>query len=157
MENNGYYRLLFEADAEGYDREVVANVRIDELQKEILKHKKSYNSGVNMETAYFIHMRTMKAYDEIQYLEKHKKRIDPYAKISQADIDRARDFPIHELIEFKNGKAMAWCHADRSPSLSWWRDKNKAYCFPCSKAFDSIDVIMYQQEISFYEAVRVLL
>lgn len=69
---------------------------------------------------------------------------------------RAKEYPIEQLVEFDKGKAKAWCHQDKSPSLSWHRKANRAHCFPCNKSFNPIDVLMDRDGMSFPEAVRFL-
>jgi len=153
---NNYYEQLNEADQNGTGRAVVADRIIAELEQEIAHLNKEYNLAQDALNACFIHNQKMKAYDEIAFLKRHREVVHSDTKITEAHILRAREYPIHELIEFKNGKAEAWCHADKNPSLSWWREKNKAYCFVCCEAFDSIDVVMHQHNLTFHEAVRFL-
>ena len=71
-------------------------------------------------------------------------------------IVQARLFPITELIDFSRGVALAWCHADKRPSLSHYAAKNRATCFPCGKSFDSIAVLTGRDGLTFPAAVRQL-
>lgn len=71
-------------------------------------------------------------------------------------IAQAKAYPIQNLITFSKGKAKAWCHDDRTPSLSWNQKKNKAHCFVCGKSFDPIAVLVERDGYSFKEAVKVL-
>lgn len=73
------------------------------------------------------------------------------------DVDRARDFPIEELIQFRNGFAKCLWHADTSPSLHWFKKANRAHCFSCSRSFDSIDAAQKIFSLSFKEAVKKLI
>lgn len=77
--------------------------------------------------------------------------------ITDADIENARAYPIHLLIDFNHGRATAFCHDDRSPSLHHWKKGNKARCFVCDKTYNPIDVLMERDKMSFPEAVRSLL
>lgn len=77
--------------------------------------------------------------------------------ITDEMIEQARQYPIENLIEFiRQHKAAAWCHDDKSPSLSWFRAKNLARCFPCSISFNPIDVLVQRDGMSFRDAVRQL-
>lgn len=76
--------------------------------------------------------------------------------ITEEMIEQARAYPIENLLEFKNGKALAFCHEDNSPSLSLWKGHNLARCFPCGKTFNSIDILMDRDNLSFREAVKTL-
>lgn len=76
-------------------------------------------------------------------------------EITEEMIQVARSYPIEQLIEFdRSGKALAFCHADNHPSLTWHRAKNRATCFPCGKSFSSIDVLSQRDGLSFPDAVR---
>jgi len=77
-------------------------------------------------------------------------------RITDDDIFRARAFPVEKLIWFVKGKAQAWCHEDRRPSLSWDKKHNAAHCFPCGKSFGPIDILMIRDGLSFKDAVKQL-
>lgn len=95
---------------------------------------------------------------EIGKITKEIERLDDDKKpdaITDEMIARAKDYPIEKLIDFdRTGKALAFCHADKTPSLSWWKKGNKATCFPCDKRFDPIDVLILRDGFTFYEAVK---
>ena len=76
--------------------------------------------------------------------------------ITDEQIQAAKTTPIENLIEFQKGAAIAWCHADRHPSLSWDKKRNRAKCWPCDKSFDSIQVCVDRDGMTFIEAVRFL-
>lgn len=101
------------------------------------------------------------ALEEICYLIKHStqdySRKPSKNTITQDHIDRAEEYPIENLIEFRNGKALAFCHQDRIPTLSLWKGKNKARCFACNKSFGPINVLMERDKMSFLDAVRALI
>lgn len=78
------------------------------------------------------------------------------SSITDEMIESARNYPIENIIEFRNGKALAWCHADKNPSLTWYKAKNRATCFPCGKSFSALDVLMDRDGKSFINAVREL-
>lgn len=103
----------------------------------------------------------IEALEEICYLIKHSTQdtsVTPSKNtITQAHIDRADAYPIENLIEFRNGKALAFCHEDRVPTLSLWKGKNKARCFACNKSFGPINVLMERDKMSFLDAVRALI
>lgn len=70
-------------------------------------------------------------------------------------IQQARDYPISSLIEFdRAGKAIAWCHDDKSPSLHHHKQANRAHCWPCNQSFDTISVLMQRDGMTFTAAVR---
>lgn len=72
------------------------------------------------------------------------------------DIEGAKAYPIDNLIDFKNGWAVAWCHPDRKPSLFHSKKTNRAICWACNKPFDTIAVLMERDSMTFIEAVKFL-
>jgi hypothetical protein len=76
--------------------------------------------------------------------------------ITDEQIAIAKEYPIDRLIEFTRGKATAWCHDDKTPSLHHHRQANRAHCFPCGKSYNPIDVLMQRDNMSFIDAVRAL-
>lgn len=80
-----------------------------------------------------------------------EKKLAPFE--NPLDIERAKEYPIESLIDFKNGWAVAWCHQDKRPSLSLNRKTNRARCWPCGKTYNPIDVLMSRDNFSFVEAV----
>lgn len=78
------------------------------------------------------------------------------AGITEAQIIAARAFPIERLIDFRNGEALAWCHDDTNPSLTWDRKHNRAHCFVCDESFNSIDTLMRRDGMNFTDAVKML-
>ncbi len=76
--------------------------------------------------------------------------------ITDEMIQLARDYPIENLIEFQNGKALAFCHADKSPSLMMDRKRNRCHCFCCDKDFNALDVLLERDGYDFVAAVKQL-
>jgi hypothetical protein len=80
------------------------------------------------------------------------------AGVTDELIKQARQYPIDQLVEFdRQGKAQAFCHKDKHPSLSWDKKRNRAHCFPCGKSFNPIDILTTRDGMSFQNAVRTLL
>jgi len=76
-------------------------------------------------------------------------------EITEEMIQRARDYPIEQIIEFdQSGKTLAFCHADNHPSLMWHKARNRCTCFACAKSFNPIDVLIQRDGFSFRDAVR---
>ena len=100
--------------------------------------------------------------DEVEYLQHYAFYEPPppstFTSLTPQQIATARQYPIELLIPFnRSGRATAWCHPDRHPSLSWYRKRNKATCFPCRQVYGPIDVLMFRDNLPFGEAVRRLL
>jgi len=104
----------------------------------------------------------LKHLDEIFYLFNHldkpaEKIYNGNNKITDYDIEQAKNFPIDHVILFVNNKAYAWCHDDRTPSLMHWKKENLARCFVCNKTFNPIDVLVQRDGLSFVQAVKRLI
>ena len=90
--------------------------------------------------------------------EQEVKISSGFTPVTPDMIEQAKMFPVDKLINFNQyGKSEAWCHPDKNPSLHWNRKQNKAHCFVCGKAFNPIDIVMHQEGLKFYAAVRRLL
>lgn len=83
-------------------------------------------------------------------------------RITEADIQRAREVPIASLISSKvrrTGKtSTANCplHEDRSPSFVIYPETNSCWCFGCQQGGDSIAFTKLLHNLSFIEAVKYL-
>ena len=94
-----------------------------------------------------------------EVVEEMKKLARPKVaqkEITESDIDAARSTPVTAVIEFTKGRAKAWCHDDRNPSLYYATRTNKAVCPVCDRYFDAIGVLMERDGLSFVDAVKVL-
>lgn len=76
-------------------------------------------------------------------------------EITDADIQKAKEYPIENLIDVKKGKCLCPFHNDRNPSATV--KNNKLRCWSqCSKSFDVIEVYRKIHGVSFVEAVKQL-
>lgn len=85
---------------------------------------------------------------KISLLFKNKKNI--------LNIEKAKLFPITELLEFKNNKTKCIFHNDTNPSFNYFPKNNTTYCFSCSTFADSIKIYQTLNNCSFIEAVKAL-
>lgn len=69
-------------------------------------------------------------------------------------IERAKEYPLENLIDASRGFALCPFHDDSKPSL--YIKNNFAHCFSCGKTADTIDIYRKQHAVSFPEAVRAL-
>ena len=103
---------------------------------------------------------------EITKSEKRIKEIDRYlqiisgipveGRITREDIERAKEHPFDQLIDFKNNFAICPFHNEKTPSLHWNKKNNTIHCFGCVKNWDTIAFIRETQGLSFPQAVNVL-
>lgn len=75
-------------------------------------------------------------------------------EVSEDMVMRAKEVPIDSIVDFKHGKALAWCHDDNRPSLYHGTRRNIAVCPVCDKKFDTIGVLMERDGFTFQEAVN---
>ena len=80
----------------------------------------------------------------------------PTRDITDAMIEQARERDIRSVVDFNRGKAIAWCHDDKNPSLTYMSRTNRAWCAACGKYFDPIGVLMNRDGMNFASAVRYL-
>ena len=76
----------------------------------------------------------------------------PKTGVTKEAIERAREYPVEQLLE-TSGKKIVRCpfHDDTHPSASikW----NRLHCFVCDKSWGPIDLLMEKEGLSFVEAV----
>jgi len=78
------------------------------------------------------------------------------SSITDSMIEQARESDINRVVEFVRGKATAWCHEDKNPSLTYMSKTNTAWCAACGKYFDPIAVLMERDGMTFQQAVKYL-
>ncbi len=83
-------------------------------------------------------------------------------RITDADIQRAREVPIASLISTNlrsMGKTLTTncpLHKDRTPSFVIYKESNTCWCFGCQQGGDSIALVRLLNNLSFIEAVKYL-
>ena len=80
-------------------------------------------------------------------------KYDPKTK---ADLIKAKEFPIDNILEFVSNKTICLWHNEKSPSLTYYKKSNTCYCFGCGKYADSIEVAKKHYNLNFTEAVKLL-
>lgn len=73
------------------------------------------------------------------------------------DFDRAKLVPISNFVDFKGGVARCVWHNEKTPSMKYYKDQNKVWCFGCNRGGDVIDVVMAQQNLSIKQATAIVL
>lgn len=75
-------------------------------------------------------------------------------RITDSQIELAKQYPMTDLVEFIKGKAIAPCHDDRRPSMYYGARKNLAVCPVCDKKWNPIQWVMEFEGLNFPDAVR---
>ena len=92
----------------------------------------------------------------INKLEKSRPVKPSDCDISEDDIYTARAVTVDKLIKFNRGKAVAFCHEDKNPSMFHATRKNLAICPVCDRMFGPIDILIERDGMTFIEAVKYL-
>lgn len=93
-----------------------------------------------------------RVYREVN-MYKNPKFVENSGKISDEMIQRAKEYPIGNLLEInKAGFATCINHDDKKPSM--YTKNNYAYCFSCGYHADTIGVIMKLHNLDFVSAVK---
>jgi hypothetical protein len=72
------------------------------------------------------------------------------------DIDKAKQYPIDQLIKFRGGFAKCIWHEEKTASMKYYEKTNSVHCFSCGKSGDAIDVCRQINNCSFKEAIKKL-
>lgn len=89
-----------------------------------------------------------------------KEKINKILKFHQGfkkeiiDIQKAKEYPIDNLLDFKNGFVKCLYHDEDTPSMHHDKERNKAHCFAGCGSFDSIDIYMKINNVTFTQAVK---
>lgn len=103
--------------------------------------------------------RKLKLLSKLKQLRRMQKNKNKPGQINDADILRAKEYPITSLIECKakGPKAWACCPFHTEKTASFCVNKNNtAKCFSCGFFGDSIQVVQKMHKMSFIDAVRYL-
>lgn len=85
------------------------------------------------------------------------KKISQKGGVTDIQIERAREHPIHELLDFKNDLAKCLWHTEAHGSLHYYRKGNRVHCFgACGRSRDAVDVYMQLHGVDFINAVKAL-
>ena len=79
--------------------------------------------------------------------------------INKTDILKLKDLPIEQVAEalglqVSHHKALCPFHADKHPSLTFHRGRNRYRCFVCDARGGTIDLVMNDAHLSFYDACQ---
>jgi hypothetical protein len=148
----GYYDTILAAQRMNIDVGFAIGRRIIYLREHIMECE------VFTPRDYFVQRQIAKLAKEIKQLRRAmQKPAEGLSPITDTMIRVARYYPLEQIVQFNSrGYAMAWCHADKNPSLSKHPKENYARCFVCNKNFGPIDAAMELWGLTFIDAVREL-
>jgi len=125
---------------------------IDEFKKRFLleKHKKLMKLYLKNKDK-----NVLKELNKVRVEYKYRFEKEKNDRISDRDIEVARETPLSNFVEVKNGFALCPFHNDKTPSLKI--DKNLFYCFACNEGGDTIKFIMKTKDMKFPTAIKYIL
>lgn len=105
------------------------------------------------------HAEKEKFQSEIFFLQNPREANQGYTKIK---IQRAKNQDVGKYLTIKKREGkIIWCkcpfHADNRPSLAYYKNQKKFYCFQCNFSDDLIGLIMKTKKLNFQQAVNYLL
>ena len=93
-----------------------------------------------------------KEYRRIERQIKTLKYEEPKAGITNDMIERARSYPMAELMGVqRKGNVSCPLHDDKHPSASI--KNNRLHCFSCNKTWNPLDYVIEREGLSFQEAI----
>lgn len=129
---------------------------------EVLRDKIREATSLNQETKHMDMLVEMLS-NRLEYWQKQRQYLEKpkwvYSESNiDVDIERAKKVPINMFVKmnYSNFCCCLW-HIEKTPSMKWYPDKNKVYCFGCNAHKDVIDVVMQQNGVDFKEAIKIIL
>lgn len=104
---------------------------------------------------YYNQVEMVKVRELIKKLKEEMNFKEIYRGITPDMIERAKQYPIEQLLEVKYGKALCINHQESHPSMNC--KNNYAFCHACGWKGSVIDVYMKLNNCSFQETIRRLL
>ncbi len=131
-------------------------VRIDEMNKYLI-HRKTTNP-LSKELWLAVNDAMMKPIRDVFEKIERKKQLALRGKNNKnfLNVEKAKEFPITDLIDFKGRTAKCIFHEDRNPSMHYYPKTNTCYCFSCNTYGDSIKVYQTINNCDFVTAVKAL-
>lgn len=138
------------------NEEIRANLR------EALKRPDDINAWVEFEYPTEEMERRLKNLEnQVKRFRHYDSILNPSAdRITDDDIERARQYPLENLINqpLKSagaGKKKCCCpfHPERTPSFMVYTDQNSFHCYSCQKNGNAIDFVMETEGLSFRDTV----
>jgi DNA primase len=124
---------------------------LEKLLDEVIENSRVVRSHGLSETPYaLLNGILMAQYEKVKhYLKKPEK------KEYGITIGQVKSYPISNVIKF-NYQGFANCiwHNEKSPSMKYFQQDNRVYCFGCARGGDIIDVVEHQYNLSTKDAIE---
>jgi hypothetical protein len=151
--------LIFQTEKLNILVEIYSNqLDINNLKKNIKKLDTDSKDFADLQADIFIG-------EDIKETEERIKTIDQYlqpdipetsGRITDQDIESAKNYPFENLIETKRGFAICPFHQEKTASFYINKKKNYGKCFGCGWFGDTIQFVMQTENKTFIQAVKML-
>jgi hypothetical protein len=94
--------------------------------------------------------------DEMRVLRNSLIVKEEKERITDEEIEIAKQYPITKLITFVGGKCKCPFHDDKSPSMFHGTRNNIAHCPVCAKGYGPIKLLVERDKMTFFKAVKYL-
>jgi len=126
----------------------------DNLQLLLLENKFDEERFIERAKKYYNQVEMVKVRGLIKEFKEEMNFKEIYKGITPDMIEKARQYPIENLLEVKHGKALCFNHQESHPSMNC--KNNYAFCHACGWKGSVIDVYMKLHDCIFQEAVKSL-
>ena len=140
---NKYDRLVKEMESQ---MDMVERLNLTQEQKEFHAQVREY----------FIEADIKNVERRIKDIDRYLIKNVPTNKITNEDIERAKEYDWNNLIKLKRGFAKCPFHNEKTASFSINKKTNHGHCFGCGWTGDTIDFIQKLEGLNFLQAVNAL-
>lgn len=96
----------------------------------------------------------------VQNMEKvinNHKMANSKTPTSYVDVEQVKDIPISDYVDFNRaGFAPCLFHDEKTPSMKYYKNKNRVHCFGCNQGGDVVDVIQQLHDCDMKKALAIL-
>jgi len=151
------------AEAKNYPINLESEDNCKEAAELMLQEKKNRQEEAMPAPARILHCNIMQEYylekaDEIKRKSKMKEIKQNVPDSAGLDTERAKKVPIDKIIDF-NSQGFAksvWNQGEEDPSMKYYPEENRVYCFSAGKGGDAIEVVKQKYGVDFKQAVKML-
>lgn len=118
-----------------------------------LKNSKTQDASNEIFYDHFIRKNEREQEKIVMEIKRLQWLLKPNTDTQHLNIERAKAFPIPQIIEVNRKKAKCPWHDDHKPSMQYSPSRNSVYCFVCNRGGDAIDVAQVVWNLTFKEAV----
>lgn len=156
-------RVLVREKLDELEPEIVRlNQQIRENLREYLKRRNDINAWLEFKYPVDEWEKQLKVVEnQVKRFRHYDSILNPSAdRITDDDIERARQYPLENLIDeplkTAGGHKKKCCcpfHPEKTPSFMVYTDQNSYHCYSCQRNGTAIDFVMEREGLSFRDTV----